>query len=629
MDPFERFRELIDIEHKAELEQNMLELSRFPASVRESLGKSVTRLTAELTDEANPGDVPVLALSRAPAGEEISPFHAMNRGDLVAVETPTGQRFDGTLYDVDEYRVLAAMNGKLPDPIPKGRWALHLVGSDATYKRMRRALEDVRLAEKKPVARLRDVFAGKKKPGIDRLPKFNFRNIGLNEFQQEAVKKALAAEDVSIVHGPPGTGKTTVLVEVIWQTVQQGGRVLATAPSNIAVDNILEKLLDSGLRVVRMGHPARTLKSLLPYTLSAQVAEHPDRKNIRDLDQTRERLITQRSRRRERLQLGHGERQERQREIQALWREAREIEKEIAKRLIHEAQVILATHGGISRSLGAKPFDLVVMDEASQATEPLSWIPLLQAQKAVFAGDPLQLPPTLYSEAAAKAGLSVTLFERLQKVLPKDLQTLLRVQYRMHERIMDFPSKRFYGGKLIADASVAKHLARQLPKVKDTDLTRVPLVYVDTAGAGFEEGWDEGLQSRENQGEAKLAVGLLGELLEAGIRPRDIAVITPYVAQVKRLKALVQEVGVEVGTVDGFQGREKEAVILSLVRSNDKGEVGFLEDTRRMNVALTRARRLLIVIGDSATITRHPLYEAFSDYTEKLDAHRSAWEWIQ
>ena len=628
MDHFETLRGLIEIEHKAELEQNKLELSRFPVAVRESLGKSVTRLSCELTEEEVPGGIPVLALSRPPAGEDLSPFHAMNRGDLVAVETPTGQRLDGTLYDVDEYHVLVAMNGALPDPLPKGRWSLHLVGSDATYKRMRQALEDVRLAEKKPVARLRDVFSGRLKPGVDKAPKFNFRNQSLNEWQQEAVKKALAAEDVSIVHGPPGTGKTTVLVETIWQTVQAGGRVLATAPSNIAVDNILEKLLDSGLRVVRLGHPARTLKSLQHATLSAQVADHPDKRKVRDLDQARERLMVQRSRRRDRVQLGWDELQERQKEIQSLWREAREMEKAISKEIVNNAQVLLATHGGISRTLGAKPFDLVVMDEASQATEPLSWIPLLQAKKAVFAGDPLQLPPTLYSEEAAKAGLAYTLFERLQKTLPHGLQTLLRVQYRMHEAIMKFPSDRFYGGKLIADASVAKHRIDELPHVKKGPLTGAPLAYVDTAGAGFEEGWDEGLQSRDNEGEAKLAGTLLRELLHAGVRAKDIAVITPYVAQVRRLKSLLSDTDVEIGTVDGFQGREKEAVIVSLVRSNDKGEVGFLQDTRRMNVALTRARRLLLVLGDSATITRHPLYAAFSDYAESLDSHRSAWEWL-
>lgn len=629
MDHFDRLAGLIELEHQAELEQNKLELSNFPASVREALGKSVTRLTVELTDDEGVADYVVLSFSRAPAGEELTPFHAMNRGDLVSAETPTGQRYDGTLYDVDDYKVLVAMNGKVPDPLPKGRWSLHLVGSDATYKRMRQALDDVKRAEKKPVARLRDVFSGKARTGLEKLPKFSFRNAELNQWQQDAVKSALAAEHAAVVHGPPGTGKTTVLVELIWQVVQGGGKVLASAPSNIAVDNILEKLLPLGLRVVRLGHPARTLKSLQFATLSAQIKEHPDTRRIRDLDQERERLILRRSRRADRGQLSWEERDERQKEVKALWKEARDMEKAIAKEIMANAQVVLATHGGISRTLSAKPFDLVVMDEASQAVEPLSWIPLLQANKAVFAGDPLQLPPTLYCEGAAKAELEVTLFERLQKVLPARLQTLLRVQYRMNEKIMDFPSRRFYGGKLIADESVRSHLACGLKKVGKTALTGVPVLYADTAGAGLEETWDEGLQSRENAGEARFARILLGELTQAGVRSRDIAVITPYVAQVKRLKAMIDDSGVEIGTVDGFQGREKEVVILSLVRSNEKGEVGFLTDQRRMNVALTRARRLLIVIGDSATITRHPLYAAFVEYADALDAHRSAWEWAE
>ena len=272
-------------------------------------------------------------------------------------------------------------------------------------------------------------------------------------------------------------------------------------------------------------------------------------------------------------------------------------------------------------------FDLVVLDEASQATEPLSWVPLVSARKAVFAGDSMQLPPTIYSKEAAQKGLATTLFDRLKALLPPSLQTLLRVQYRMHEDIMNFSSAQFYEGKLIADESVRTHTARELSGVADDEFTKVPIIFIDTAGAGFEESWNELLESRENAGEARTAVKLLERLRAAGMNPRDLALLTPYVAQAKLLKTMVKVPGLEIGSVGGFQGREKEATIVSLVRSNEDAEVGFLSDTRRMNVAMTRARRLLIVIGDSSTLGQHPFYGKFIEYAAGLGAHRSVYEW--
>ena len=239
----------------------------------------------------------------------------------------------------------------------------------------------------------------------------------------------------------------------------------------------------------------------------------------------------------------------------------------------------------------------------------------------------MQLPPTIYSQEAAEQGLATTLFDRLKDILPESLQTLLRVQYRMHEDIMRFSSEQFYHGKLIADESVRRHTAAELPGVEANDLTSVPLTFVDTAGAGFSESWNELLESRENLGEAKLALRLMERILASGLDPRKMAIIAPYVAQVKLLKTMAKIPGLEIGSVDGFQGREKEVTIVSLVRNNETGEVGFLSDVRRMNVAMTRARRLLIVIGDSATIGRHPFYAKFIDYTDAREAHRSSYEW--
>jgi ATP-dependent RNA/DNA helicase IGHMBP2 len=652
---FENLLELLEIERNAERAENERKLDKMPVQVREALGKTVTRLVLDREDFGVGGHT-LWILSRPSHGEEYSPFQALNQGDLIALsfnDNPGSPRIKGTLYDIGETEVTVALDGPAPKPTPKGRCQLDVLGSEATYKRMKKALVSVEKAEKKDVARLRDIFLGRASPSFTTTPsplagegrdggipppqsspargeEVTFYNSNLNLFQKQAVEKALAARDVALVHGPPGTGKTTVLVEIIRQSVAQGARVLGSAPSNIAVDNLLEKLLGLDLRVVRMGHPARILDSLRHATLSAQVAEHFDQSAIRELDQQRERLIKQRNRADTK---GHGlsfdERHEYQKAIQKLWQEARDREYALGKEILAQADVVLATHGGIAKPILKKPFDLLIMDEASQATEPLSWVPITQAKKVVFAGDPLQLPPTIYSEEAKKKGLGVTLFEKLQKILPEEGQTLLRIQYRMHETIMGFSSQQFYDNKLEADESVRAHTAAELPGVTDVALVQEPLIYIDTAGASYEEQWNDLLESRENEGEARLALQLADELLREGLAPKSIGLLTPYVAQVRLLRSLSKDKAVEIGSVDGFQGREKEAIILSLVRSNDTGEVGFLDDIRRMNVAMTRARRLLIVIGDSATLSRHPFYLQFIEYADRHKAHRSVWEWIQ
>jgi ATP-dependent RNA/DNA helicase IGHMBP2 len=628
---FKNLLSLIDVERDAERAENERKLDLMPVQMREALGKTVTRLVL-VREDFGVGGHPLWVLSRPSHGEEYSPFQALNQGDLVAIsfnDTPGVPRIKATLYDVDEFEITVALD-KPPDAPPKGRCQLDVLGSEATYKRMKKALASVEKSDKKHVARLRDIFMGAAKPEFEELEKSpEFFNDRLNKYQKQAVEKALVSQDVALVHGPPGTGKTTVLVEIIRQSVARGSRVLASAPSNIAVDNLLEKLLETGLRVVRMGHPARILDSLRHATLSAQVAEHFDQSSIRELDQQRERLLKQRARAESRGRgLNWEERHQYTQEIQKLWQDARDREYALGREILAQADVVLVTHGGIAKPILKKPFDLLIMDEASQATEPLSWIPITQAKKVVFAGDPLQLPPTIYSEEAKKKGLSLTLFERLQETLTEKSQTLLRIQYRMHETIMGFSSQQFYKNALEADESVRTHTAVELPGVQDVDLVQQPLIYVDTAGTGYDEQWNELLESRENEGEARLAMQLYQKLRESGLPAKSIGILTPYVAQVRLLKSLANDRAVEIGSVDGFQGREKEAIIVSLVRSNEQGEVGFLNDIRRMNVAMTRARRLLIVIGDSATLSRHPFYLQFIDYAERHKAHRSAWEWL-
>jgi len=654
---FERLLSLIDIEREAERAENERKLEKMPVQAREALGKTVTRLVISREDYGVGGHV-LWVLSRPSHGEEYSPFQALNQGDLVSLsfQDPSISKVRGTLYDVDQYEITIALDGIPPaEEPPKGKCQLDVLGSEATYKRMKKAIVSVQQAQKKEVAHLREIFMGAEPAEFGPSPQPSpekgegeigpspcsgeggrrpgegssaFFNSKLNLFQRDAVAKALAAKEVALIHGPPGTGKTTVLVEIVRQAVAKGARVLASAPSNIAVDNMLEKMLDAGLKVVRMGHPARILDSLRHATLSALVAEHVDQKYIEELDVQRAHLGRQLQRGHDRG-MGWDERHSMQKEINRLWREARDMEFAIGKQILATMDVVLATHGGIAKTIGKKPFDLLIMDEASQATEPLSWIPITQAKKVVFAGDALQLPPTIYSEEAKKRGLGITLFERLQKIVPEEVQTLLRIQYRMHETIMGFSSQQFYDGALQADESVRAHTIEELPGIQPSTVTCKPLMFVDTVGAGYEETWNDLLESRENEGEAKLALYLYQQLREAGLPAKSIALITPYVAQVRLLKQMAgNEDGIEIGSIDGYQGREKEAIILSLVRSNDRGEVGFLGDTRRMNVGMTRARRLLIVLGDSSTLSRHPFYLKFIEYADKNDAHHSAWEWI-
>lgn len=632
---FENLLRLLELEREAEKEENKRELEKYPLQVREALGKTVTRLQI-VNEDAGVGGMPLLRLRKSPlagASSGLSPFHAMNQGDNVRLTYPPGNDLDpmdGTLYDVGEMDVTVAVNGLIPDPWPSGLCQLDLLGSDATYKRMRQSLNLVRRSEKSALKLLRDIFLEDKPASIGKKIPFELNNTKLNKYQVQAVERSLAAEEVAIIHGPPGTGKTTVLMEIILQTVQRGGRVLASAPSNIAVDNMVEKLLPWNLKIVRMGHPARIMDSLRHVTLSALQEEHMLMDQVRRIEDERYELLTQLRRRAGRGGgLSVAERREIQSRVNQLRKEGNDMEFGLRRQIIQESQVVLCTHGGIGGALSRQKFDLLVMDEASQATEPLSWVPITLAKKVVFAGDSHQLPPTIYSKEAAEQGLATTLFDRLQESLPDNLQTLLRVQYRMHETIMRFSSDKFYEGKLIADESVKAHTANEIPGVQETELTRSPLAFIDTAGTGYGEVWNELLESRENEGEAALAIRLVEELRASGVRPTDMAIITPYVAQVKKLKIMLPDRSVEIGSIDSFQGREKEVVIVSLVRSNEEGEVGFLSDTRRMNVGMTRARRLLIVIGDSATISRHPFYNDFLTYVEKMEAHRSAWEWIK
>jgi predicted DNA helicase len=322
-----------------------------------------------------------------------------------------------------------------------------------------------------------------------------------------------------------------------------------------------------------------------------------------------------------------GARRDMRQEARSLLADARRLEAQALAHLLDQATVLCATLTGLDDELlGSRTFDLAVVDEAGQCTEPANWLPILRCGRLVLAGDHYQLPPTVLSQEAARQGFGVSLMERVVERYGKHVTRRLTVQYRMHEAIMRFPSEHFYDGALAAHPVVAGHLLNQLPGVKSEEATAVPVTFLDTAGAGFEEQLEPDGQSRLNPAEAELVARKVEELLRAGLPAGDLAVIAPYAAQVRHLRVRLPVPGLEIDSVDGFQGREKEAVILSLVRSNPEGDIGFLADVRRTNVALTRARRRLLVVGDSATLSAHPFYAALITYFESIDAYRTVWE---
>jgi predicted DNA helicase len=392
------------------------------------------------------------------------------------------------------------------------------------------------------------------------------------------------------------------------------------------VDNLLERLVAEGERVVRLGHPARVLPGLREHTLDLMVDDHDDTRQARKLAKKAFGLFRQAGKW-TRAKPEPGLRQQRRQEGRALLDDSRRLETQAIDRILNGATVVCATLTGLdSEILGQRQFDLAVIDEAAQCTEPVCWLPLLRSQCLVLAGDHCQLPPTILSQEAAQQGFGVSLMERLVSQFGPLVTRRLNLQYRMNEAIMGFSSQQFYGANLEAHVSVRGHLLSELPGVTANPLTQTPVHFIDTAGAGYDEQPEPNGKSRLNVREAELVVRQVQALLDAGVSADEIAVIAPYAAQVRLLREKLPILGLESDSVDGFQGREKEAVVLSLVRSNAEGEVGFLADVRRMNVALTRARRKLLVIGDSATLSCHPFYQTMVAYFESIGAYHSIWE---
>ncbi|KAH7934787.1 hypothetical protein HPB52_000484 [Rhipicephalus sanguineus] len=507
------------------------------------------------------------------------------------------------------------------------------LANDVTYRRLKRTLEKLRKTREIRYSNLIEILFGTVSPteapiSTSQKP-IEFSNKALDESQQEAVAFSLRQKELAIIHGPPGTGKTTTLVEVVLQCSRQGSKVLVCAPSNVAVDNLVERLLCTSLKVVRLGHPARLLPAIARHSLDAILARSDDFGIIGDIRKEIDELMSS-SAKSKAKDKGYQMRGK----LSELRKELKDRERRAIGRILANADVVLSTlttasDDGPLKNLPEGHFQVAVIDECSQALEVACWMALLRAPKCILAGDHLQLPPTIVSEAAAKGGLEVTLMERALRLHGEAVVRMLVTQYRMHELIMRWSSDRLYAGRLLAHASVAAHLLRDLPGVEDNDDTALPLLLIDTAGCGMVELDTPDDESKGNEGEADLVAIHIERLVSSGVPASEIAVISPYNLQVEliRLRLSARHPGLEIRSVDGFQGREKEAVVMSFVRSNDTGAVGFLAEDRRINVAVTRARRHLAVVCDSTTMSRHDFLKSLVDYIGNEGEVRSAREY--
>ena len=524
--------------------------------------------------------------------------------------------FVATVSYVDEDRMVAVLPNAdaLLAIQSKEVLGVQLYFDETSYRLMFEALRKVISAKNSRLAELRDIFHGNLP-----LSWFSFQPLRfpwLNRTQEEAVNKVLHAKDVAVVHGPPGTGKTTTLVEAVYETLHRENQVLVCAQSNMAVDWISEKLVDRGVSVLRVGNPTRVNDKMLSFTYERRFESHPDypqlwsiRKAIREL-YARIRKAS--------------DRESVRTKINSLKDRAAELEIRISESLFAEARVIACTlAGSANRVLMGQKYGTVFIDEAAQALEPACWIAIRKADRVILAGDHCQLPPTVKCVQALRQGLGDTLMQAVVRNKP-DAVSLLKVQYRMNDAIMRFSSEWFYGGML-----------RSAPEVKCRSILDfdTPIEWIDTEGDCSEEFVGESY-GRINRMEAEMSVAQLKSYIIKIGKERfleekiDVGLISPYKAQVQYLRQLIKKdaffkpyrSSISVNTVDGFQGQERDVIFISLVRANEEGQIGFLNDLRRMNVAITRARMKLIVLGDASTLTKHPFYRKLYEYIGTLKA---------
>ncbi|KAJ3818720.1 P-loop containing nucleoside triphosphate hydrolase protein [Lentinula raphanica] len=678
---------LLSREREAEIHQSSLLLSNCPPILLEQKGLALLGLGI-CQVRIGLGGKTLVELERPSAyhTNPIFPPHSLRTGDIARIEpnaNPKSKKpsstdikdaaVEGVIYKVSDTRIVLAVDSEHDLNLPE-RSRLVKLANSVTYDRMDHAIEHLEKTikgepntELTPLIKvLMGIIPPSPKHDMGDIPFFDQT---LNASQKEAVKFCLESPEVACIHGPPGTGKTHTLIEIIRQLSSPSSsppkRILVCGASNLSVDNILERLLALSpseksesphrLKLTRIGHPARVMthQGVLDATLDLQAARTDQAALVKDVKaelETTLGLLSGKGKGVKGRVVKGAERKKLWEEVKALRKEYRKREGGIVTSVLNDSQIVVATcHSSGGRQLRNQEFDVVIIDEATQAVEAVCWIPIFKAKKLILAGDPMQLPPTVLSldkrKEDSKKGastvtqsqtkqarstktpvlrpprtLETTLFDRLESMYGPGIKRMLNVQYRMHNQICTFPSQTLYSNKLTSHSSVAEHLlldlipeptrtAMDLDEETRKETLETPIVFFDTAGCeyferiGGEGDSDEG--SRCNENEAMVVKRWVEGLVRSGIGPERIAVITPYQAQVTLLSSLLRPsygTVMEIGTVDGMQGREKDAVVISLVRSNDQRAVGFLKDKRRLNVAMTRARRHLCVIGDSSTV---------------------------
>jgi superfamily I DNA and/or RNA helicase len=634
VEELKQVQSLLMMEKNEDLHQYKMAMNSTSLHERRKQGVCWYPVTIEKT-QFDSGERLLVKVSRPKEHRE---SHAFQSGKLVSLFVNTGQKgeeeltVNGVVNQVKDQEMLITINSdKVPAWINDGKAGVQLLFDENSYLEMERAMRLMIEGIQDRTVYLRNVLLGQAVAQFDEIHPFTSPK--LNESQNEALQKVLAAKDVAIVHGPPGTGKTTTLVEAIVQTLKAEPQVLVCAPSNAAIDLLVEKLDAAGVNVLRIGHPARVTQENLNHTLDSLIANHSNYKDLRMVKRCIDELRDQAFK--FKRNFGTEERQQRRElleEADSLKKEAGQLSFYITSDILSNAQVIATTLvGAANPAVRDRKFRTVFIDEAAQALEPATWIPILKVQRVIFAGDHCQLPPTIKSQQAAKGGLEVTLFEKV--IQRNQADVMLKEQYRMNVAIMTFSSRHFYHHQLTAHPLVATC------KLFDDDM---PVEFIDTAGCGYFEQNDNDSQSICNKEEAELLVRHFRQYMQLAKMTTgkedigSIGVISPYRAQTVYLKQLLGHLPddescerLSVNTVDSFQGQERDIIYISLTRSNEKGIIGFLSDTRRMNVAMTRARKKLVVIGDSATMGNHPFYSEMLDYFNEIGAYRSAFEFVE
>lgn len=622
---------LINYERDAEIDLMTYEISTMSGQKREELGRAINKVKGKSLGKE-------LGMQIVQFGRPETIDTEISVGDMVLVSTDDPLRSDltGTVTEKGARFIKVAFDKRVPKWAIKKKTRLDLYANDITFRRMEDNLKHLSLKGKNAL----EYILNERNPKKNRdTPYINYIDDSLNESQKSAIENSLSCENFFLIHGPFGTGKTRTLVELISQETRQNHKVLATAESNAAVDNILERLMENKkLKLTRLGHPQRVSKHNITQTLAFKVENHKLNKKIKKIHKNINNLIEKRkvhTKPTPQYRRGLGDYDilhyaskgkgtrgissdkmksmakwiEINQEIDEAHDEIKRIENRMIKQIIDESDVILATNSSAAlESIARVKFDVAIIDEASQATIPSILIPIAKAHRFILAGDHKQLPPTIISERAGD--LEKTLFEELIRIYPFKSQ-LLNVQYRMNSLLMKFPNQEFYNNGL-KSASTVDDIT--INDILDSNHEEEALLFIDTSTV--DDNYERHLKDSKsivNELEADISVSIARDYLNAGVSEEDIGIISPYADQVK----IIQEnTPVEVKTVDGFQGREKEIIIISTVRSNDFGNIGFLKDLRRLNVAITRAKRKLIIIGNKDTLKSDPTYSRLIDFVE-------------